>query len=559
MSTRHPLSTTASEAGDTPQDRGRPALDFPWSVVLENTIVGISYMRQRRFVWANARMAEIFGYAPGELDGQPVRMLYATQEDYEDVGQRMDGATLDAFVTHERGMACKNGQLIWCRISGRVLQRGTADPHSVWVVQDLSDKKHAEDELRRMNQRLEQMVGRRTLNLRRTNEALKAQVERSRELQSAVLASRDKFRTLFRHLPLGVLVVDAQGTLSEFNRTLQTYLGGTTRGRMAEIVEAPDRVVLSDGSTTSLATLLRQRAAPPHQRVDRFDFGWLAASGRRREISAIGAPLATATGGVVFTFADTTEAQLRREQKHAEQATLTHASRLSLMGQMASALAHELGQPLTAAQSYLTGLRLRFEDVLEQRPEASSSLEKAARHIEQAAEIIRNVRGFVAREPLQFERVDLPELVAQTRDLLEFQLNAHRASIDLESPTDASQPLPPARCHRVEIQQVLVNLIINAVDAMEDIEPLERRVHIRIAPDTKGRLAVEVSDRGPGIAPEFASRIFQPYATSKAHGLGMGLMISRTIIESHGGSLRHVRHRPPGATFRFTLPVWQEA
>lgn len=538
---------------------GQPGVDFPWPLVLENTIVGISYMQNRRFLWANARMAEIFGYAPGELDGQPVRVLYATQEDYEDVGQRMAMATHDGFVTHERGMACKDGKLIWCRISGRMLQRGMADAPSVWVVQDLSDKKRAEDELRRMNQRLEQIVERRTLNLRRTNDALRAEVDRSRVLQAEMLASRDKFRALFSHIPLGVLVVDADGNWSEFNRTLQHYLGAASRVRMAALIEAPDRVELPDGTSTSLAALVRSRALQHAQRVDRFEFGWRTSRDRRREISAIGAALTTGERGVVFTFADVTEAVSRRAHEHEQQVALAHASRLSLMGQMTSALAHELGQPLNAAQSYLSGLRLRLGDVLEDRPEARGAIDKATRHLEQAAEIIRNVRGFVTREPVRFDRVNLCELVAQTLQLLDLQIRASHAAVEVETPGADASSLPPARCHRVEIQQVLVNLIINALEAMETIDPASRRIVVRLASQARGQLSVEVADAGPGVDREFAARIFQPYTTTKARGLGMGLMISRTIIESHGGALKHIRHRPPGATFRFTLPAWRAA
>ena len=559
MSRRRVVSPVPHSPMIVLDESGRPGSAFPWPLVLENTIVGISYMQHRHFLWANPRMAEIFGYAPGDLDGQPVRMLYATQEDYEDVGRRMAAATHDGFVTHERGMACKNGQLIWCRISGRVLQRGVADSASVWVVQDLSDKKRAEDELRRVNQRLEQIVERRTLNLRRTNDALRTEVERSRALQAAMLASRDKFRTLFRHMPLGVLVVDADGTLSEFNRTLQGYLGGTTRARMTELCEAPQRVVLADGSTTSLAELVRSRAALLPLRVDRFEFGWLAQSQRRREIAVIGAPLTTGRGGVVFTFSDVTEAHRRREHEHEQQSALAHASRLSLMGQMASALAHELGQPLNAAQSYLSGLRLRFGELLCERPDALMAIDKATRHLQHAAEIIRNVRGFVSREPVEFECVDLRQLVEQTIQLLELQLRASQTAIEVRPPSATATALPAARCNRVEIQQVLVNLVINGMDAMENGDSGDRQIVIRIALDAKGQLAVDVTDRGSGVDPTLAARIFQPYTTSKPRGLGMGLMISRTIIESHGGSLRHVRHRPPGATFRFTLPVCRDA
>lgn len=537
---------------------GRPGADFPWQLVLENTIVGISYMQRRHFLWANARMAEIFGYEPGELDGEPVRRLYVTQEDYDDVGALMSCATHDGFVTHERGMACKDGSLIWCRISGRVLRRGEPDSPSVWVVQDLSDKKHAEDALRRVNQRLEQIVERRTMNLRRTNDALRSEIDRGRELRAAVQASRDKFRTLFRHMPLGVLVVNADGTISELNRTLQNYLGATTRARLDELVHDASRVVVGQGKTTSLADLVRTHASAQGPRVDRFEFGWLMPTGRRREISVIGAPLSTGRRGVVFTFADVTEQYRRREREHEQQATLAHASRLSLMGQMASALAHELGQPLNASQSYLSGLKLRLSDVIAERPEVAVALNKATEHLEQAGQIIRNVRGFVSRQPSHFEAVDLPSLAAQTLRLLEVQLRTSQAQVRVQADEVAGDLLPLARGNPVEIQQVLVNLLINAIEAMDGTPIPDRIIQVRILQDARGMLCVEVADHGPGVDAELAPRIFDAYVTSKPLGLGMGLMISRTIVESHGGALRLVRQKAGSTTFRFTLPVWSE-
>lgn len=537
---------------------GRPGPEFPWQLVLENTIVGISYMRDRCFLWANARMAEIFGYRPGELDGQPVRRLYACREDYEDVGRLMSATTDAGFVTHERGMACKDGSLIWCRISGRILRRDRAGFTSVWVVQDLSDKKRAEDELRRVNQRLEQIVERRTMNLRRTNEALRAEIERGRLLRAAAVASRQKYRTLFRHMPLGVIVLDTDRNISEVNRTLQAYLGATTRAHLEQLVGDPVRVRLPDGRATSLADLLRGHATAQGPRVDRFEFGWLAPSGRRRAISAIGALLATSSGGVVFTLADVTEQHHRREREHAQQAALAHASRLSLMGQMASALAHELGQPLNASQSYLNGLKHRLADVLARRPEVAQALDKVTSHLEQACQIIRNVRGFVSRERPEFAPVDLQDLVAQTLQLLELPIATSRVQVHVKGREPGARALVPARCHPVEIQQVLVNLIINAIEAMAETPVAERAITIRVQQDARGMLVVEVADRGPGVDAELAQRIFEPYVTSKADGLGMGLMISCTIVESHGGALRLVKGKGGGAVFRFTLPPWKQ-
>lgn len=550
------MNAVRSGPGEPLDAMARPGARFPWRLVLENTIVGVSYMQDRRFVWANARMTEIFGYQPGELDGQPVRCVYVTQEEYEDVGRLMRDTAPDSFVTHERALTRKDGSLIWCRISGRLLRHSDARSTSVWVVQDLSDKKRAEDALRRMNQRLEQTVERRTTNLRRTNDALRRQIEHGRALQTAVVASREKYRALFRHMPLGVLVLDAGGNVSEVNRTLQSYLGATTRARLDEILHDSSCALTIDGHTTSLAALVRANATgASSRRIARFEFRWLGPGGRTREIAAIAAPLATSGQGTVLTFADITEQRRLRAQEHEQQATLAHASRLSLMGQMASALAHELGQPLNASLSYVTGLRHRLEVELADRPELLAALDKATDHLEQAGQIIRNVRGFVSRQQPDLEVVELPALLGQTLALLDFPMRASDVRIDVHADNVDGAPLA-VRGNRVEMQQVMVNLLVNAIDAMEQIPAPQRRIVVRIAREPRDMIGVEVSDSGPGVSPELVAKIFDPYVTTKRKGLGMGLMISRTIVEAHGGALRHVRQRGGGAIFRFTLPAW---
>jgi two-component system, LuxR family, sensor kinase FixL len=226
------------------------------------------------------------------------------------------------------------------------------------------------------------------------------------------------------------------------------------------------------------------------------------------------------------------------------------------MGQMASALAHELGQPLNACQSYLGGLRHRLRDELAARPELAQALDKAAGHLDQASDIIRNVRGFVSRHQPQSEPIDLLALLRQTVSLLDVPLRAAHAKVHVSA---AQGPALVVRCHAVEIQQVLVNLMVNALDAMHDVPPDERTVEIALSLDGRNRASVQISDNGPGVPAELAERIFEPYFTTKAAGLGMGLMICGTIVESHGGALRLAAGRARGACFRFTLPILREA
>ena len=528
----------------------RPA--FPYDLVLENTIVGISYMQDRRFLWANARMAQIFGYEPGELDGQPVRMLYAAPEDYEEVGRMYTSLTQHNFYTHERAMACKGGNLIWCRISGRLIDPRDPQSPSVWVVLDDTDRKRAEDQLRRANQRLEQTVERRTLNLRRTNEALRSEVERRRTAQEQSVESREKYRALFRHVPLGVLVTNADGDIVEVNRTLQSYLGATSRAALDALVQDDTRVVDGAGSSRSLADLVREHACSrPARKVDRFELTWLAGNGKQRAISVVAAPMSGHGLGVAYALADVSEQRRAREREHAQQAALAHASRLSLMGQMATALAHELGQPLNACQSYLGGLRNRLSDELTERPELGQALDKAINHLDQASDIIRNVRGFVSRHRPQLEQVDLMVLMQQTLALLEVPLRAAQVRVRLEARTGKAL----VHCHAVEVQQVIVNLVVNAIEAMQAVPPDERCIEIIIGAEGRAKVGVQIGDVGGGIPAELGERIFEPYFTTKAEGIGMGLMICRTIIESHGGSLKLLTRRPEAAVFRFVLPV----
>lgn len=527
---------------------------FPYELVLENTVVGISYMRDRRFLWANARMAEIFGYAPGELEGAPVRMLYSTQTDYEEVGRMYSAFSRRNGYTHERAMVQKGGELLWCLISGRMIDPADPQSPSVWVVQDITEKKRVENQLRRANQRLEQTIERRTLNLRRTNETLHEEVLRRRAAQELSVESREKYRALFRHMPLGVLVTHADGSIAEVNRTLQTYLGAPTRATLDRLLEE-DRATDADGQPLSIAELVRRHLqGPGARRVAHFDIAWRAASGRQRDISIVAAPISGHGLGVAFAFSDVTEQRRARDREHEQQAALAHASRLSLMGQMASALAHELGQPLNACQSYLGGLRHRLSEELGSRPELEQALDKVATHLAQAGEIIRNVRGFVSRHHPEFEAVDLPALLRQTLMLLDVQLRAAGVRVQW---LDGS-PAQPVPCHPVEVQQVLVNLIVNAIEAMHDTPAEERCIEIAFGAEGRHKVSVQIADAGPGVPAEAAARLFDPYFTTKPDGLGMGLMICRTIVESHGGSLKLVGGRGRGAAFRFTLPIQHE-
>ncbi|WP_429327177.1 LuxR C-terminal-related transcriptional regulator [Paraburkholderia sp. GAS348] len=231
-----------------------------------------------------------------------------------------------------------------------------------------------------------------------SNEALRADIDRRRAAQTLSAESREKYHALFRHLPPGLLVCDASGDITEANRTFQQYLGANTRAALEQGLSDPTRVIKADGHRTSISDLLRGHLPGTSRRVARFDIGLIARNGERRDLAVVVAPMSGRGFGVTFAFSDVTEQRRAREREHAQQAALTHASRLSLKGQMTSASANELGQPLSACQCYLSGLRHRIAGELPDQPELAAALDKAIALMDQAGQIIRNRIARIARE-----------------------------------------------------------------------------------------------------------------------------------------------------------------
>ncbi len=527
--------------------------EFPYELVLDNALVGICFVVDRCLRWTNARMNEMFGYADGELNGHSVQVIYASRQDFDDVGRNYAAITRDRRYTHNLEMRRKDGKTFWCTLSGQRIDPADSASPTVWVLQDISDRLHAEEQLRRANARLEQRVLARTHSLERSNATLAAEIERRRAAQLALTESREKYRTLFRKLPLGLLVADIQGNAIEVNRVLQRSIAARSRKHALEMLE-DDRLVLTESGTTSLAALLRRHVSGDLQEVDRFEFHWRTGKGTEREIAVTAAPLRSHGLAAIFAFVDVTRQRRAAERERQQQEALAHAARLSLMGQMTSALAHELGQPLNACQSYVGGLQLRLQHGSATFDDVQTAIDKIAGHLERATEIMRSVRGFVSRKPVPQVHTDLGALLRKTLALMEPQLRAAQVRPEVR----AEPELPPVRCNAVEIQQVLVNLLLNALDAMQDTPVDQCRLEVRLEQEKNAMLAVTVRDTGCGIAPDVAARLFEPYFTTKPTGLGMGLMICRNIVESHGGALRLIPGRCRGTSFKFTLRMAEQ-
>lgn len=521
-----------------------------YAQVFDNALVGICFMRDRRFLRVNARMEEMLGYGPGELVGQSVRLLYARAEDFEEVGRIVADFPANNRYEHERPLIRKDGRLLWCQISGRKVDPGVSHGTSVWVVQDITEKKEAEGELARANQRLEQTIERRTRNLQKMNETLKLEVKRRRETEREMIESREKYRVLIRNMPLGLVITDADGQIIETNPAVLAMLDADDMDAFRLQAARNAAVRTADGDSLSLQALIARESPADSRRIGHAVMSWTGRSGAVRWFDVVGVRVPVRGLGAALVFSDRTEAREAREREHAQHQQLAHATRLSMMGQFASALAHELGQPLNACQSYAAGIAHRLREEFDARPDSREALNRLQAHLAQAGDVVRNVRTFIASHRPDNEVVNFAALVSSTLELLQIPLRQNGVRIDVNVP----QQLPILRGSRVELQQVLVNLLVNAIEAMRDAKTGKPSIRIRVQRASASRLRATVTDNGPGLPTDLVERIFQPYISTKRDGLGMGLMMCRTIIEAHGGSLTPDSRRRRGASFSFTLP-----
>jgi PAS domain S-box-containing protein len=274
--------------------------------------------------------------------------------------------------------------------------------------------------------------------------------------------------------------------------------------------------------------------------------------GEYRWVLDIGVPRRNADGsfaGYIGSCIDVTEQRLAEEQLHQTQQDLARVARIVIMGELTASIAHEINQPLAAVA---TNASASLHWLASQPPnldEARQAMANALNEADRASDVIKRLRTLLQKTPPQLQSVNVNEVI---RDVLAL---VHRELITggVATRTELAPDLPTVLGDRVQLQQVLLNLIINAVDAMITIKDRPRTLLIKSAIDAEG-VMVEVQDSGRGLDPAQASRIFDSLFTTKPEGIGMGLSISRSIVEAHGGRLRAEPGPSHGAVFQVILP-----
>jgi C4-dicarboxylate-specific signal transduction histidine kinase len=286
----------------------------------------------------------------------------------------------------------------------------------------------------------------------------------------------------------------------------------------------------------------------------------VAASGSPIYMRISGKPFFDASGnflgyrGVSADITATIRADQAERALRKAQAELAHVTRVTTLGELTASIAHEINQPLAAvvanAEACLGWLNRETPNL----DAARRSVEWIIDDSDRASEVIKRVRALAKKTSIEKSPLDLNDVVREAMALVQRELTSHGVSLRMELASD----LPPIFGDRIQLQQVMINLVMNGIEAMQQAADRRRELKIRSGQDGTGQVFLSVTDCGVGITPEEAERMFAPFFTTKQGGMGMGLSICRSIVEAHEGRLSASRNEGAGATFRFTLPQHHE-
>jgi PAS domain S-box-containing protein len=284
------------------------------------------------------------------------------------------------------------------------------------------------------------------------------------------------------------------------------------------------------------------------------DFRIVLPDGLVKYVQGIGRPIVTASGEIheyIGTTIDVSEQKRSEDALRDAQADLVHVARLTTMGELVASIAHEVNQPLMAivtnAETCLRWLGRDQPDI----GEARNAAERIVRNGYRAGEVIRSIRALARKSPSEMAELDINGVIENILELMRVELTRHDVSVE----ADLRNGLATIMGDRVQLQQVMMNLIMNGIEAMSGLERRRRVLHVSTRLDGDGSVLVAVEDSGMGLDPANGDRLFDPLFTTKREGLGMGLSISRSIVEAHGGRLWASPRLPHGAIFQFALPA----
>jgi PAS domain S-box-containing protein len=490
------------------------------------------------------------GYAGVRVTGDTAWLEKKDWKDFceyeESLNQAIAGQRLAVLCTYPL-VACGAAEILDVV---RTHQFAVTKRRGSWDVIETAGHKQAKAEIKRLNEELEERVLERTSQLMAVNRELTSEVLQRQRAEEALQRSEAYLAEAQRISHTGSFGWDvSSGQIFWSEETFRIFEYDPANKPTVEVIlrrtHPEDRVFFQE----TLDQIARDRKA--------FDFEHrlLLPDGSVKYVQVVGhASINDESGTFEFVGAVTDITERRRAEEERErlrqvQADLAHVTRMTTMGELTASLAHEIKQPISAALTDAkTCLRWLGHDVPDV-PEAREAASRLVKDVTRAADIIARVSSLFKKGALQRELVDVNELIREMIILLRSEANRYSIAIR----TELAEDLPKVMADRVQLQQVFMNLMLNGIDAMKETTG---GVELTIKSEAEdGRLLISVSDTGMGLPPEQGDMIFKAFFTTKDNGTGMGLPISRSIIESHGGRLWAAGTSGRGATFQFTLPA----
>ncbi|MGA2061476.1 MAG: ATP-binding protein [Thermoguttaceae bacterium] len=417
-----------------------------------------------------------------------------------------------------------------------------------WILvnhENITEPKQAGMMLGQLRDDLEARLEQHAAILKAANWELQHEIARRAATEQALREERNRFRTLVETIPHGIVERTLDGIITfanaEYHRMYQ-YPQGTMIGKYLWDVLKPsfpdaEKIL---GRNLSTTPYFRSFTTPAgkfvHYRIDR--------NYKRDDNGNI--------TGIVAIITDITQQRRLEEEARQHLNQLAHVTRVFTMSQMVSGLAHELNQPLAAIANFAQACRYRIrKSTVKDQKAFLESIEQISNQADRAGQIIRRLRDFVRRADSSRSRENINDLVDNVLRLLEIEARPYNIRFEKALAAD----LPQVVVDRVQIEQVITNLVKNALDATRDLSAEPRLVTLRTEINDKGMLQVSVTDSGKGIEVEQLNHIFEPFYTTKQSGMGLGLSISRSIVEAHAGRLEAAKNVKRGMTFQFTLPI----
>ena len=481
-------------------------------VLAESSPTAIYHFLEGRYLYVNPAFARMFGYTAEEVMDRcgPFDLIYPDDRPMvaENMRRRVEGE-IDGLRYEFRGLR-KDGTAFPVEVHGRRIERG-GKIALLGTLVDNTERKRAEEELR---------------------------------------ASEMRYRTLVDHAADAILLRGGDGKLIDVNQHACDILGYTRE----EMIGMTPRDLVDPNEDPAFFRSVTERLHAGETFA--FESGFRRKDGTVFPIEVRVRPFSQ--GGQRFFLAiarDITErkqAEQERERLRGLEAELAHINRVNVIGEMTASIAHEINQPLSGVVSngsaclgWLAGDSPNLE-------EAREAALRIVRDGKRAGEVIARIRSLATRAAIPREQLDLNETI---HDVLSLVVNETKKN-GIAIRTQLADELSPVVGDRIQLQQVLLNLVMNAIEATRDVDGRTRELVIRTSNTDADQVQVAVQDSGIGLEPDKIRKIFAPFYTTKRGGMGMGLSISRSIIRSHGGQLSATPNQGPGTTFYFTLPKY---